>query len=245
MILLRSLMYEIVLVGSVVVFGTCILVLGLFGSQQALDRIGRAWGRVNMAALRRLCGLRYRVRGQELLPAEASIVLCKHQSAWETIALWCLVPPQQSWVLKQELMRVPFLGIALERLRSIAIDRSAGRRAMVELVREGRERLERGRWVIIFPEGTRVAPGSRRPYAIGGAVLAERTGRLVVPIAHNAGCFWGRRSIRKLPGVIDVVIGPAIQTRGRKAADINAEVERWIESTVASLPGRGVPDAKV
>jgi 1-acyl-sn-glycerol-3-phosphate acyltransferase len=110
----------------------------------------------------------------------------------------------------------------------------------VELVREGLRNLQSGRWVIVFPEGTRTAPGCRHPYAIGGAVLAERSGRPVVPIAHNAGSFWGRRSISKTPGTIDLVIGPTIPSAGRSAAEINAAVEEWIESTVAALPG---PDA--
>jgi 1-acyl-sn-glycerol-3-phosphate acyltransferase len=160
-----------------------------------------------------ICGLRYRVTGLESLPSESSIVLSKHQSAWETIALRAILPAHQSWVLKRELMRIPLFGAALARFRSIPIDRSAGRRAIVELVREGLQRLESGRWVIIFPEGTRVAPGCRQPYAIGGAVLAERSARPVVPIAHNAGHFWGRRNLRKFPGTIDLVIGPVIQTK--------------------------------
>ncbi|MCG6898310.1 MAG: 1-acyl-sn-glycerol-3-phosphate acyltransferase [Thiocapsa sp.] len=237
MILIRSLLYEVVLVGSVVAFSAILIVLGPVVSVRTRDGLARAWARLNLSALRWICRLRYRVRGLDSLPSDASIVLCKHQSAWETIALWAILPPHQSWVVKRELMRIPFFGRALRQFDSIPIDRSAGRSAIAKLIRDGLSRLDAGRWVIVFPEGTRVAPGARHAYAIGGALLAERSGRPVVPIAHNAGNFWGRRSMRKHPGTIDLVIGPAISTRGRKASDINVEAETWIERTVASLPG--------
>ena len=241
MILIHSVLYEVVLVGSVIVYSTLLLLIGPVASETAIDRLAQRWAKFNLAALRWICGLRYQVSGLERLPAENAVVLSKHQSAWDIIALRALLPIRQSWVLKQELMRVPIFGAGLKRLRCIPIDRGAGRRAIVELVREGLRLLQSGRWVIVFPEGTRVAPGYRHPYAIGGAVLAERSGRPVVPIAHNAGYFWGRRSIRKAPGTIEVVIGPTIPTAGRTAAEINAAVEEWIESTVAALPGSKKP----
>lgn len=234
--LIRSLLYQVVLIASVIVFSTLLIIFGPMASEQGADRIARNWARFNLTALRWICGLRYRVSGLEALPTETTIVLSKHQSAWDIIALRALLPERQSWVLKQELMGIPVFSAGLKRLRCIPIDRTAGRRAIVELVREGLRLLNSGRWVIVFPEGTRVAPGCRHPYAIGGAVLAERSGRPVVPIAHNAGYFWGRRSIRKTPGTIDLIIGPTISTAGRSAAEINAAVEDWIESTVASLP---------
>ncbi|WP_296805088.1 lysophospholipid acyltransferase family protein [Thiocapsa sp.] len=241
LILIRSLLYEVFLVSSVVVYSSLLLFIGSIASEQSLDRLAQHWATLNLGALRWICGLRYRVSGLDKLPVENAIVLSKHQSSWDVIALRALLPIRQSWVLKQELMRIPFFGAGLKRLRCIPIDRAAGRRAIVELVREGLQLLQSGRWVIVFPEGTRVAPGCRHPYAIGGAVLAERSGRPVVPIAHNAGYFWGRRSIRKKPGTIEVVIGPPIPTAGRTAVEINAAVEEWIETTVAALPGSNRP----
>ncbi|SDX15722.1 1-acyl-sn-glycerol-3-phosphate acyltransferase [Thiocapsa roseopersicina] len=238
-ILARSLLYQVVLVGSALVYSTLLLVVGPIASDESLDRLAQSWAKLNLAALKWICGLRCRVSGLERLPVENAIVLSKHQSAWDILALRAVLPIRQSWVLKQELMRIPVFGAGLRRLQCIPIDRAAGRRAIVELVREGLRNLQGGRWVIVFPEGTRTAPGSRHPYAIGGAVLAERSGRPVVPIAHNAGFFWGRRSILKTPGTIDLVIGPTIPTVGRSAAEINAAAEEWIESTVASLPGPG------
>ncbi|MFB1487182.1 MULTISPECIES: lysophospholipid acyltransferase family protein [unclassified Thiocapsa] len=234
--LTRSLLYQVVLVGSALVYSTILLVVSPMASDERLDRLAQSWAKLNLAALAWICGLRCRVSGLERLPAETAIVLSKHQSAWDILALRAVLPIRQSWVLKQELMRIPVFGAGLRRLHCIPIDRTAGRRAIVELVREGLRSLQNGRWVIVFPEGTRTAPGSRRTYAIGGAVLAERSGRPVVPIAHNAGSFWGRRSIGKRPGTIDLVIGPTIPSAGRTAAEINAAVEEWIESTVAALP---------
>ena len=162
--------------------------------------------------------------------------MVKHQSAWETIALRALLPPRQTWVLKRELLWIPIFGWALAMARPIAIDRKSGRAAARKLIAEGTDRLERGHCVILFPEGTRVAPGHRGKYHIGGALLAAASGYPVVPIAHNAGVFWARRSIRKYPGTIQVVIGPPIPTEGLSAAQITRRVEQWIEKTVAELP---------
>ena len=235
MIFLRSLLYQVVLIVSSLVYSLAILALGGRPASTLGPRIAGSWARFNLKALKIICGLDYRVHGLEHLPTDNAIVLCKHQSAWEILALRALLSPEQSWVLKQELIRIPIFGQALKRLSHIAIDRAAGRREITRLLREGGTLLEHGHWLVIFPEGTRVAHGSQGNYNIGGALLAERTGRPVVPIAHNAGVFWGRRSLTKRPGTIDLVIGPTIWTQGRKATEINAEVERWIEQTVAAL----------
>jgi len=186
--------------------------------------------------LKVICRLEYRVEGLEQIPARASIILAKHQSAWETIFLRAILPLEQTWVLKRELTGIPFFGWALSLFDPIAIDRSAGRAAIKQLLLDGEKWLDAGRWIVIFPEGTRVKPGSKHRYGIGGAILAERSGAPVVPIAHNAGVFWGRRSLIKLPGVIDVVVGAPIYTESQKAPKINAEVEAWIEATVGRLP---------
>ena len=229
MIFLRSLLFQSILIGSSLIYSLMILASG--GGTTG-PRLARSWARFNLKALKILCGLDHRIHGLEHLPTDNAIVLCKHQSAWEILALRALLPPEQSWVLKQELIRIPVFGQALKRLSHIAIDRAAGRREITRLIREGSALLEQGHWVVIFPEGTRVAPGTQGSYNIGGALLAERTGRPVVPIAHNAGVFWGRRSLVKRPGTIDMVIGPTIRTQGRKATEINAEVERWIEQAL-------------
>lgn len=232
----RSAVYLLFLSISVVVYSVPMVVASPFVSRHAIAGIARAWARANLAALRLICKLGFRIEGVENLPSEPSVALCKHQSAWETIALRAILPLEQTWVLKRELLSIPLFGWALALLRPIAIDRSAGRQAVKELLRKGRDALAEGKWVIVFPEGTRVAPGERRPYAIGGALLGARSGVPVVPIAHNAGNFWGRRSLVKHAGTIVLVIGPPISSSGMSPSDINSQAELWIEQTVASLP---------
>ncbi|MBV5310086.1 lysophospholipid acyltransferase family protein [Chromatium okenii] len=237
MLLLRSLLYQIVFLSSTFLFSCAIVIAaGTNRKSPAASRLANTWGRFNLRALRIICQLDYRIQGLENLPKTNVIVLAKHQSTWETVAIRALLPSEQSWVLKQELMGVPFFGWAMRQLQPIAIDRRAGRRAVMQVIHDGQQRLDAGRWVIVFPEGTRVAPNTRRPYAIGGALLAERSGYPVLPMAHNAGYFWGRRSFIKRPGTIDLVIGQLVDSKGRKAAELNAEVEEWIETTVAGLP---------
>ena len=120
-------------------------------------------------------------------------------------------------------------------LESIAIDRSSGRKAVEQIVEQGKKRLDTGKWIVVFPEGTRVAPGQRKKFGIGGAVLAEKTGYPVVPVAHNAGDFWRRRSLIKRPGVIKVVVGETIYPENKSAAEIKDIAEHWINSTVDEI----------
>ncbi len=197
-------------------------------------RLISAWARFQLIMLKHLCGLDYRVEGREHLPRGAAIILAKHQSAWETIAFQGIFSPQ-TWVLKRELLWIPLFGWALALLRPIAIDRSAGRKAIEQVIEQGRERLQSGIWVVVFPEGTRVAPGTRKRYAMGGAVLAAETGYPVVPVAHNAGSFWLRRGFLKRPGTVRVVIGPAIDSRGKTAEEIIRRTEEWIENKMVEL----------
>lgn len=192
------------------------------------------WAYSVMWWLKITCNLRYEVVGREHMPATPSIILSKHQSAWETIALQSIFPPQV-WVLKRELLMIPFFGWGLWAVGSIPIDRSSGREALKKLVNHGANRLKRGLWVVIFPEGTRTAPGVRSKYHIGGAWLATHTQTTVVPVAHNAGRYWHKNSILKYPGVIRVVIGQPIDTRGLKPDALNKQVEDWIEAEMLHL----------
>ena len=238
MVLLRSLIYFVLLLITTSLFGPALATFGWLLSFNGRSSIANLWARLNVLLLKHICKLDYRVTGLENFPSNNTIVLSKHQSAWETIALRCILPPEQTWVLKQELMWIPIFGWALAAAQPIAIDRKSGRKAASQVIQQGRERLEQGRTVVIFPEGTRVAPGSRKKYGIGGALLAEKTGYPVLPVAHNAGEFWRRRDIKKYPGIIQVVIGPVIDAKGLSAVEINKRAELWIEETVASLPKR-------
>lgn len=236
MVLIRSLLFLLFLSLTTLVMAPLFYFLKWIIPFKILARLGNLWGRVNLAGLGIICGLRYRLHGGDKVPLANCIVLSKHSSAWETIALRGLLPPQTTWVIKRELLWIPFFGWGMAAFDPIALDRKAGRQSIKKLLVEGRKWLEAGRWVVIFPEGTRVAPGQRIKYNLGGAMLAEKTGYPILPIAHNAGVFWSRRSLLKYPGVIDLVIGDPIPTTGLRASEINHRVEQWIEGTVDSLP---------
>ena len=236
-VLVRSLIYLSAMALSVIGFGLLIALGGRFMAQGFSDRVATHWAGFNLWLQRVICGLDYRAQGLEHLPDNGPIIImAKHQSAWETIALRGFLRPDQSWVLKRELMRIPVFGWALHFAKSIPIDRSAGRRAIMDVVKQGTQRLAEGRYVIIFPEGTRTAPGQRQKYGIGGGILAQHSGIPVVPLAHNAGVFWRRRGVKKHPGTIQVVIGPPIASSGRKAAEIMRDVEDWIEARQQEFP---------
>ncbi len=199
------------------------------------------WARLQTWLVGVLCGVRYRVEGREHLPKGPAIILAKHQSAWETIAFQKIFPIQ-TWVLKRELLLIPFFGWGLALMKPIAIDRGAGRKAVTQVIEQGQARLKEGIWIVVFPEGTRMAPGTTRRYGIGGAALAAASGYPVVPVAHNAGSFWPRRGFLKKPGTIRVVIGPVVHTHGKSAEDINRAVEEWIETTMTKIEAKEVGD---
>ena len=192
------------------------------------------WARSMIWWLRITCNIRHEVTGLENLPKTPSIILSKHQSAWETLAFQAIFPTQV-YVLKRELLWIPIVGWGLAMSSPIAIDRSAGREALKKLVSNGVARLKKGLWVVIFPEGTRKAHGEKGKYQIGGAWLATHTQTQVVPVAHNAGRYWAKNSFIKHPGTIRVHIGKPIQTTGLKAEALNQQVEQWIETEMALL----------
>ena len=231
--LARSLLFTGILFVSVPIYSVPVLLSAVL-PYRARYAIVRQWAGLMLGALGALCGLRVAVEGREHVPAQPCVALIKHQSAWETIAEVLLLP-MQTWVLKRELMWVPFLGWALQVLRPIAIDRRAHRTALEQIVEQGRARLESGVWVMVFPEGTRVAPGTRSRYGLGGAVLACAAGVPVVPVAHNAGWYWRRRAWIKSAGTIQVRIGPAISSQGRTPQEVTDLARRWIEDTLIEL----------
>lgn len=192
------------------------------------------WARFNIWWLNKTCKIDYQVAGAENIPASNAIIFCKHSSTWESLALQCIFPPQ-IWLLKRELLLIPFFGWGLAMLEPITIDRSKGTRALRKLISEGKKRLERGRWVVIFPEGTRKQSGQQSKFHKGGAVLAEHSQFPVVPVAHNAGKYWQYKKFIKKPGTINLIIGPAIETKGRKANEINELAKDWIDGTMKGI----------
>jgi 1-acyl-sn-glycerol-3-phosphate acyltransferase len=184
--------------------------------------------------IKHLLRIDYRVLGLENMPDRPSVILAKHQSAWETIVLQ-MIFPWTLFVWKSELKRLPFFGWALAATPMISIDRAGGKESLRQLVEQGRMRLSQGYWVIIFPEGTRTPVGSHRRYKIGGAHLAVETGAPAVPVALDSGEFWSRRAFIKYPGTVTVSIGPAIDPAGLTAEDVNARAEAWMESEMRRI----------
>jgi len=197
-------------------------------------RIISGWSRLILWLARAILGIDWRVEGRENLPARPAVILAKHQSAWETLAFQHIFPPQVH-VLKRELLWIPFFGWGLALMSPIAIDRSRGVAALRAIARRGQQRLDQGFWVVVFPEGTRVAPGESRDYQPGGAWLAAASGAPVVPVAHNAGRFWPRNAFLKRPGTITIRIGPSIDSTKRDPLTINAMAKEWIEEQQKAL----------
>lgn len=197
-------------------------------------RIISGWSRLVLLLARCILGIDCRVEGLENLPSRPAVILSKHQSAWETMAFQRIFPPQVL-VLKRELLWIPFFGWGLALMSPIPIDRSRGVAALRNIARRGRERLAQGFWVVVFPEGTRVKPGERRAYHVGGAWLAAASGAPVVPVAHNAGLLWPRNAFIKRPGTITVRIGPPIETTNRDPKAVNTLAETWIEEQQKAL----------
>ena len=237
--ILRSTVFAVAITALTALWGVVSVLSFVLPYRQRFHVISR-WNAAVRWLLRVVVGLDYRLEGEENIPDTPCIVFCKHESAWETIILPIHFAPQ-TWVLKRELLWLPFFGWGLAMLDPIAIDRSAGSTALQQVIDQGRERLSRGLWVVVFPEGTRVAPGARRRYKLGGASLAAATGAPVLPVAVNSGDFWGRNSFVKHPGVITMVVGPQLDTRGLSAAEINRRAEEWIEGEVNRLRAPAPP----
>ena len=233
MIFLRSLAFALAQI--LITPPYAIVALATFALPRHLRyRIISGWSRAVLWLAKVLLGIDYRVIGRENLPITPSVILSKHQSAWETIAFQAIFPPQVQ-VLKRELLWIPFFGWGLALMSPIAIDRSRGVQALKRMAELGKQRLAQGFWIVIFPEGTRLKPGERRKYQPGGAWLAVQCGAPVVPVAHNAGLLWGRNAFLKRSGTVTVEIGAPIDSRAHTPESLNGQIEQWIEGRMASL----------
>ena len=234
-VVLGSSLFALGLVGSTLVF-TPIALASTLLPYRFRWRVVTQWSRFNLCWLSVTCGVKSEIEGLGNIPVEPTVILSRHESTWETLALQRYFAPQV-WVLKRELLRIPFFGWGLATLRPIAIDRGAALDAFEQMLAQGRERLADGCWVVVFPEGTRTPPGARRQFKKGGARLAVHTGRPVVPVAHNAGDCWPRNSFCKFPGTIRVVIGEPIETAGQSALEVNRIAEQWVHDTLDRIRG--------
>lgn len=230
---IRSVVFWVGFLAATIIIGMTVIIARPLDSDVRL-RIARSWGVINLWLLKTICKLDYHVTGMENIGERNAIVFSKHQSTWETISLHVIVPLGR-WVFKRELLRIPLFGWALACTDPIAIDRSAGRAAVNQLVMRGSEKLRRGKWINIFPEGTRTAPGIDSKYKMGGAILAAESGYPVIPIAHNAGEYWPRHSFIKWPGTIEVRVGPYIESEGRKPDEIMQQARAWIENAMRDI----------
>jgi len=238
LIWLRSALFLLGMVLLMVAFAPCTLLFAAFPLIRRHKIVTQNWTRAVIAWLRLTCGLDYSVIFKGKLPDTPAIIMSKHQSAWETLALQ-LIMPLHVWVLKRELLWIPIFGWQLRLMGPIAIDRQSRTTAQKQLLEQGQDRVAQGFWIMIFPEGTRIAPGNRVPYKYGGARLACMLDLPIVPIAHNAGEFWPKNAFRKYPGTVTVVVGEAIYPNGRDHKALTHEVETWIENEMLQLNGKG------
>ncbi|MFC5431042.1 lysophospholipid acyltransferase family protein [Paraburkholderia denitrificans] len=236
---LRSLLLFIYLIVFTAPYATACMLVFPFMNAERRYWMAVGWCRTTLFVARWLNGIRYRVEGMENLPDGRAVVLAKHQSAWETIALPALMPRPLCYVFKRELLYVPFFGWTLGLLKMVHINRKEGKAAFESVTRQGKLRMDEGAWVIMFPEGTRTQVGKQGKYKSGGARLAIETGAQVIPVAHNAGHVWPRNSFTKYPGIVTVSIGKPIDTAGLSPDEVNTRVEKWIEAEMRRID----PDA--
>jgi 1-acyl-sn-glycerol-3-phosphate acyltransferase len=212
-----------------------LLITGMLTTFKIRWKIGYAWCAIIGWITKVTCGLTYEVEGLDHInPEQPAIIFSNHQSAWETLALRYILPPH-SVVIKRELLLFPIWGWSLLTLKSIVINRKDQRGSLRSLLEQGTQYLNEGLSVLIFPEGTRAGAREVLKFNVGGAMLAHKTGFPVIPVAHNAGDFWPRYSFFKYPGVIKLKIGPVIESKGRKASEINAEAEAWIRQAMKEM----------
>lgn len=230
---IRSLLFLVFQMVTAVLFAILAILSFPFSFRIRYAIISR-WAAVNLWCLKWVCGVTYEVIGRENIPETPCIIMCNHQSAWETLVLQVIFPPQ-AWVLKRELLWIPFFGWGLAALNPIAIDRKAGRQALNQIIKQGIARLTDGVWVVIFPEGTRMPRGKLGRFGIGGARLAAESGFPVLPVAHNAAKAWPKKGFIKHAGVIRISIGKPIAVENQTATSINTKTEIWIRRQMTIL----------
>lgn len=226
MILIRSTVYNVWFVGATIGLGLFGVGVRMFAPQWSLW-VAVTWSRALLGGARAICGIRYEVHGWENLPEGPALIASQHQSAFDTL-VWLLLVPRVSYVYKSELADVPLVGPLLKASGQIKLDRGASFAAVKSLLRGAERAVADGRQIVIFPEGTRVAPGVEAAILPGVAALAARTGLAVIPVSTNSGLFWGRQAFLKRPGTVRIVIGAAIPPRQGQKALLALLRERWV-----------------
>ena len=242
---LRSLLFLLWLLVTVVPWALAVLVFSIFARGDKVYWMCVGWLNTAIWGARVICGVKARLHGVENLPDSPVVLLPKHQSTWETFAFPGLMPHPLAYVFKRELLYIPFFGWAMSRMDMIHIDRSKRAEAWNRVAEQGRRFMAMGHWVIMFPEGTRIARGQRGSYKSGGTRLAIATERPVLPVAVTSARCWPRKSFVLRPGFIDVSIGKPIPSTGRNADELMREVEEWIETEMRRLDPEAYADAPV
>jgi 1-acyl-sn-glycerol-3-phosphate acyltransferase len=220
MIVLRSALFNVVFFGVTFVM-TVLASLARLISPDHVLAVAMLWARLLLRAVRLICGIQVQVTGMEHIPPGAALIASRHQSAFDTF-IWLTLVPRCCYVFKKELLRIPLFGPLIAASGMIAVDRDAGANAIRALLKEADRAVRENRQVVIFPEGTRGEPGSPLTLQPGIAAMAARTGLPVIPVSTDSGHFWGRRSFRKRPGVIHVVIGEPIPAATERKALMRA-----------------------
>ena len=188
------------------------------------------WCTFNVSCARIICGIKYEIHGLENIPDQPCVIMSNHQSTWETLA-YPSIFPTLTWVIKKELLYVPFFGWGIASTQPIALNRSQGKKALRQLIKDGREKINLGRYILIFPEGTRIPYGEERALKAGGFVLAKQAKVNILPVAHDSGRLWPRNGFLKTPGTIQLRIGKVIETQDLSAEQMRAAYARWLKST--------------
>ena len=242
--LIRSIIHMLWMAITVMPWAIVVLIFSLFGSSTQVYWLCAGWLRLAVTGGTMILGIQNRVTGMENLPDTelgSCVLLVKHQSTWETFSMVTLMPHPLAFVFKKELLYVPFFGWAMSRMDMIHIDRSQRTQAFNKVVEQGKRLMAQGVWVIMFPEGTRIARGQKGVYKPGGTRLAIETGAPVIPVAVTSAKCWPRKAFVKKPGIVDISIGKPISSAGRQPDELMREVEAWIEAEMRRLD----PDAYV
>jgi len=234
----RAVLHTTLLAVTVVPWALAAVLLRVLGQEKWCYAVCLNWLRLSVKSGTLILGIHNRVTGWENLPTgetDAAILLVKHQSLWETFTMIALMPRPLAYVFKKELLSIPFFGWAIGSLDMIHIDRKQGAQAFNKVVEQGKRLLDKGTWVIMFPEGTRTARGEKGVYKTGGTRLAIQTGAPVIPVAVTSARCWPKKAFVKTPGIVDISIGKPISSEGREPAELMLEVEAWIEAEMRRL----------
>ena len=234
----RAVLHTALLAVTVVPWALAAVLLRVLGQEKWCYAVCINWLRLSVNSGTAILGIHNRITGWENLPkgeTDAAILLVKHQSLWETFTMIAIMPHPLAYVFKKELLRIPFFGWAIGSLDMIHIDRKQGAQAFNKVVEQGKRLLDKGTWVIMFPEGTRTARGQQGVYKTGGTRVAIETGAPVVPVAVTSAKCWPKKAFIKTPGIVDISIGKPIPSTGREPAELMREVEAWIEAEMRRL----------